>query len=328
MLTKRQNLLETIHGGSPDRYVNQFEAFAIQRETPFTRRNPNPARGQLNIVNAWGVTKSWPENTPGPFPVHDEAHIVIRDIRHWQDYVTPPELSFSETEWAPFKAAADQVNREEYFVTSVVAPGIFEQCHYLMEISRCLINFYLEPDSMHEIIEMLTDWELAYARQLCQYIHPDAILHHDDWGSQTSTFMSPEMFREFLVPAYQRIYGYYKSQGVEVIVHHSDSYAATLVPDMIHMGIDIWQGCMRSNNIPQLIRNYGGKISFMCGIDNADVDRPDWTSEMVVQSVRRAIEDGARHYFIPCMTGGGPGSSFSGVYDAVSAEIAAINCTN
>ena len=29
MLTKKQNLLETIRGGHPDRYVNQYEAIAM-----------------------------------------------------------------------------------------------------------------------------------------------------------------------------------------------------------------------------------------------------------------------------------------------------------
>ena len=29
MLTKRQNLMETIRGGNPDRFVNQYEPFAI-----------------------------------------------------------------------------------------------------------------------------------------------------------------------------------------------------------------------------------------------------------------------------------------------------------
>lgn len=65
MLTKRENLLETIHGGNPDRYVNQYEAFALLRANPFADTNPNPAPGQLNVVNAWGVTKSWPKGTPG-----------------------------------------------------------------------------------------------------------------------------------------------------------------------------------------------------------------------------------------------------------------------
>ncbi|HHU05557.1 MAG TPA: uroporphyrinogen decarboxylase [Clostridiales bacterium] len=325
MLTKRQNFLETIRGGKPDRYVNQFEAFAIQRETPFSLRNPSPARGQLNVVDAWGVTRSWPEGTPGPFPVHDDAHIVIKDITRWRDFVTPPNIIFPDEEWAPYVKKAQAVDRSEYFVTAMVAPGVFERCHYLMEISNCLINFYEEPECMHELIDMLTDWELRWAAELCKHLKPDAILHHDDWGSRQTTFLSPEMFREFFLPAYKKIYGYYKTHGVEVIVHHSDSYAATLVPSMIEMGIDVWQGCMRSNNIPQLLKTYGGKISFMCGIDNADVDREDWTPELVKAAVHQAIEEGSRLYFIPCAAGGGPGSCYPGVYECITSEIEQIN---
>ena len=29
MLTKKQNLIETMKGGNPDRFVNQYEAFYI-----------------------------------------------------------------------------------------------------------------------------------------------------------------------------------------------------------------------------------------------------------------------------------------------------------
>ncbi len=71
--------------------------------------------------------------------------------------------------------------------------------------------------------------------------------------------MSPAMFDEFLLEPYKEIYGYYHSHGVELVIHHSDSYAATLVPSMIEMGIDVWQGCMETNNLPELIRKYGGK---------------------------------------------------------------------
>ena len=38
MLTKRQNMLETIRGGSPDRFVNQFEALGFIMDTPYSRR--------------------------------------------------------------------------------------------------------------------------------------------------------------------------------------------------------------------------------------------------------------------------------------------------
>lgn len=321
MLTKRQNLLETIHGGHPDRFVNQYEAFGAVQGSPFGMRNPRPKYGELNVVNAWGVTRSWPKGTPGAFPVHDPAHIVIKDIEHWRDYVKVPRVVYDAQEWEPFIAKAEAIDRKEQFVTPFIAPGVFEQCHYLMEIQNCLMAFYEYPDEMHEIIDCITEFELDYAAEICKYLKPDALFHHDDWGSQRSTFLSPEMFREFYKPAYEKIYGYYKSHGVELIIHHSDSYAATLVPDMIDMGIDIWQGVMTTNNIPELIQKYGGKISFMGGIDSASVDYEGWTQEVVAREVDRACRECGKLYFIPNASQGLPVSTFPGVYDALSEEI-------
>ena len=34
MLTKRQNLMETIKGGKPDRFVNQYEFMNLMMEAP------------------------------------------------------------------------------------------------------------------------------------------------------------------------------------------------------------------------------------------------------------------------------------------------------
>ena len=107
MLSKRQNLLETIRGGHPDRYVNQYEAIALLFGTPYSVRNAMPTKGGPNVKNAWGVTISFPEGMPGPFPVHDEEHIVCKDITHWRDYVKAPNVKFSAEEWAPFVAEAE-----------------------------------------------------------------------------------------------------------------------------------------------------------------------------------------------------------------------------
>ncbi len=326
MLTKRQNLLEVINCGNPDRYVNQWEAFAIQRRNPMSVISPSVRKGQTMIRNAWGVYRSFPENVPGAFPVHDPEHIVIKDVEHWRDYIPViPSVKFPEAQWEEAIAAAEAVDRNEQFVTTMITPGVFEQCHYLMEIQNCLVALYEYPDEMHEIIDMYTDFELAYAEEICRHLHPDALAHHDDWGTQRSTFMSPEMFEEFFVPAYKQIYGYYKDHGVQVIIHHSDSYAATLVPQMIDLGIDIWQGVMRSNDIPAMLKEYTGKITFMGGINSADVDFEGTTQEVIRGVVERAIQEGSKHSFIPCCTMGGPGSIYPGVYDMVSAEIARIN---
>ena len=246
---------------------------------------------------------------------------LLTTITEWKKTVHAPNVVFTDEQWAPFVEMAEKVDRNEYFVTHYVAPGIFEQCHYLQEIQNCLINFYEEPEAMHELIDYITEWELKYAEEVCKHLHPDALFHHDDWGSQQSTFISPAMFEEFFLPAYKKVYGYYKDHGVELIVHHSDSYAATLVPYMIEMGIDIWQGVMNTNNIPELIKQYGGKITFMGGVDSATVDRPDWTREMVAEQVRKACESCGTKFYIPNTSQGGAMSTYPGVYEAVSEEI-------
>ena len=128
---------------------------------------------------------------------------------------------------------------------------------------------------------------------------PDVLFHHDDWRTQRSTFLSTAMFREFFLDPYKRIYKYYHDHGVELVIHHNDCYCAPFIPTMIEMGIDVWQGCMSVNNLPELIKEYGKDITFMGGIDNGLVDRADWTQEMIANATDQLCRDCGKLYFIP-----------------------------
>lgn len=317
MLTKRQNLMETIKGGNPDRFVKQYEFMHFIMETP---GGTFPQPGQT-IKNEWGITFTWPEGQIGGFPVHDEEHKVLKDITEWRKYVKAPAIPTSEEAWVAAVEHANSVDRNEEFVTIFVAPGVFEMCHHLMSMEDALMALYEEPELMHELIDYLTEHELAYAKALIDHLHPDCIFHHDDWGGQKSSFISPAMFEEFYLPAYKKIYGFYKDNGVELLIHHSDSYAANLVPFMLEMGVDIWQGVMTTNNTPELIKKYGGQLSFMGDIDSGVVDFPTWTPEIIAKEVERACKNCGKLYFIPCQTQGGNWSSFPGVYDTISQEV-------
>lgn len=321
MLTKRENLLETIRGGKPDRYVNQFEFLHLIYQTPFDLQDPYPSYGQCNVKNSWGVTLSWPEGTPGPFPVHDDAHRLLKDITEWKQIIKAPNLVFPESAWEPALQEVAAIDRSQEFAAVFMAPGVFDRLHYFMGMEDAMVNFYEEPEATHDLIKYLTDWELEYAESVCSHLHPDALFHHDDWGSQRSTFLSPAMFDDFLLDAYKQIYGFYRDHGVELIVHHSDSYAETIVPEMIEMGVNIWQGVMSTNNIPAMIEKYGKQITFMGGIDSAAVDHPGWTREEIHEKVKQACEKYGTKYFIPNTTQGGDFSTFEGVYEAVSQEI-------
>ena len=322
MLTARENLIETIEGGKPDRIVNQYEGLALLFH-PFLFRSPMVQKGtevKDAIPNAWGVYNAFPKNTPGAFPVQDADHVLVKDIDHWQDYVKVPDTNFTDEEWGKCKEMYDAVG-DKAMKATFVAPGVFEQCHHMCKIDDTLMAMYESPDELHDMIKMLTEFELRIAEGICDHLHPEAIFHHDDWGSQKSTFMSPSMFEEFFVEPYKQIYGYYHEHGVKYIFHHSDSYAATLVPDMIEMGIDVWQGCMRSNNVPELVKKYGDKIAFMGDIDNKLMDFEGWTVEDCRKAARDSMDACGMKSFIPCITQGGPGSVYSGAYKAMCDEI-------
>ena len=60
MLTPRQNFIETVRGGHPDRYVNQFEAMVFVPDPISANMIPMLKPGETK-ADGWGQTWSWPE---------------------------------------------------------------------------------------------------------------------------------------------------------------------------------------------------------------------------------------------------------------------------
>ena len=314
MLTAKDNLREVLKpNGNPDRFVNQYEFMRIVFP-PNILANPMPTHGQLNVKNMWGVYYSYPEGNPGPFPLDTPDKVLIDDIEDWKEKVKDPGTDWPDELWNVTQGMMDAIDGEKCFKACFVAPGLFEQVHAFCGITDAMMYYLTNEDEMHELLKFLTDWELRVAEKICDRLHPDAILHHDDWGSEMNSFLRPEMFDEYFTEHYKQIYSYYHDHGVELIVHHNDSYGANLIPYMIEMGIDIWQGCMRSNNVPELVEKYKGQITFMGNIDNKQVDFDGWTVEDCERAALMAVENMEPHSYIPCITQGGPGSVYEGTY--------------
>lgn len=324
MLTKKQNLLETIRHGHPDRFVNQFEYLSLIFDPVQNHFGAMCPLGST-AVNGWGVHLIWPENTPGPIPVHNEQVTLLKDISDWHDVIeanAPDPHSIPDSEWEGTLRAVEKIDRNETFVSPFSANGLFEKLHYFMGMENALVSMYEEPEEVSALIRFLTDWMIEAAKEVIRRYHPDAIFQHDDWGAQTKLLMSPEMWREFFKPAYIKLYKFWKTEGgAEIIIHHGDCYIADLVPDMIEMGVDIHQGTVSENNIPELIRLYGDKITFHGGIDNGKYDRADWKKEEITAALTKLLKETGGKSLIPAFTMGGPGTSFDGPYDYLSSEI-------
>lgn len=322
MLTPRENFDETRKAdGHPERFVNQYD-FISFLYGPYTFDSMPPEKGGPEKVSPWGYTTAFREDQPGAFPVHSPRElIVLQDFEDWKDYVKAPKCTYSDAEWEPLVKAAEQVDRSQTYACSFIAPGMFELLHYLAGMEDALAAFYEYPDEVKEIIKYILDWEITLCDDICAHVHPDGVFSHDDWGSRRSTFLDPEMFEEFFLEPYKTLYGRWRENGAELVCHHSDAYGATLIPAMLEMGIDLWQGVMTSNDIPALIEKYKGQMVFMGGLDGADVEKEDWTDEFIKSYVVDICKKCGPHSFVPCITQGLPMSMYDGLYDSITKAI-------
>ncbi len=311
--------------GKPDRQLVQYEALNLWLFDPVNGYLMNGRHPGMTGKDHWGVTIAWPADHPGQQPIVNDETKVLKDITHWRDYVTAPDVEANcQQGWEECIAAARAATGDEKLLCAFSGTGLFEECHFLMGFADTLTNLYEHPQEMHELIDYICEFKLKVLKLYCEKFKPDAIFFHDDWGTKTQLFMSPDMWREFFKEPYRRIYSYIRSQGL-IAIHHADSYLAPIVEDMVEIGIQCWQGVLPENNIPELQERLQGKMILMGGI-GASIDTPDSTEEEIREYVKKALNEYCPGgHFIPSITYGLAGTIFPHVDPIIDDEIKKYN---
>ncbi len=316
MLTPRENLQKMLDGEQTERLVNGYEPF------DFVLTDPLIAKYYLNCyiegqdtLDPWGVTIRWKKGEHAGMPYVTEENKLIKDVTEWKEHFVKQNDVFPEEAWEAAKKQVAGMDRKNHFVTGIMVSGVFEKLHSFMGFEDTLMNFYLEPEAMHELIDAVFEWKMAYAKEMIDHLDLDFMLYHDDLGAKDRPFFSNEIFEEFFKEGYEKLFGYMHERGVKILFH-SDSYCETLVEDFVDCHIDIWQGALCTNNFETIQNKVHGKLICMGGVDSI-IDRADWTQEEVDKEVLRAIEAGVPYgAFIPCITYGLKESIFPGVIEA------------
>lgn len=322
-MNPKQNFLEILKRGKPEALVRSWEPFGFVFDPLLDFTNPI-SPGQT-AVDPWGVTVNWGEDEPGSMPIINDHTKVCRDVTNWRNTVKAPDVAGADIDWSESVIITNEFRKQDKLTMHEIVTGLFEQLHFLLGFEDTLMNFLLEPDAMHELLDYITEFKLTYCKLLVDNLHPDSVLFHDDWGSKKNLFVSAEIWREFFKPRYARIYGYLKENDV-ILVHHADCHCELIVQDMVDLGIDVWQGVTPENNIPAIQKKLEGKLILMGGIDASLVDRKDYNEETIRKEVRRACDDYVPGgSFIPCLTYGEEGSIYPGVNDIIMDEIGKIS---
>lgn len=100
MSTPKGIFLELIKpDGQPERQLCQYEALHMCLTDPInTYLRGNRKRGSVS-KDRWGTTISFPEDAPGPIPVHTPELSVCTDVTRWKETIHVPDLSVCSEGW-------------------------------------------------------------------------------------------------------------------------------------------------------------------------------------------------------------------------------------
>ena len=194
--------------------------------------------------------------------------------------------------------ALESLGKTRYFI-GMAHLALFERYHCLRGMENALADFYLNPEEARRLLSALTDYFVELVRAWGRLGSVDCLFLTDDWGTQKSLMISPEMWIDFFAPSYRRICDEAHSADMEVCFH-SCGNVAQIIGGLVDAGVDIIDPLQpESMDLGRIIREYGGAAAFSGGI--SDQALAGYSPEQVRDEVRRTIDllgSGSRRAYI------------------------------
>jgi uroporphyrinogen-III decarboxylase len=168
---------------------------------------------------------------------------------------------------------------------------LFERLHMLHGFARTLEDFYLEPEKIHRLLDMILEFKVEHldeaARRFGDRVH--GVLLTDDWGTQQNTFVSAETFEEFFLERYRQLFAAIHSHGWHVMLH-SCGRINDFVPMFIDVGVDVLNMQQpQAYGIWDLGRSFVGNVCFLTTVD-IQATLPTGDPETVRAEARELVE--------------------------------------
>jgi uroporphyrinogen decarboxylase len=198
---------------------------------------------------------------PGFFEgMEDPARI---DEFHWPDpsgHMSVPQCS-KAIDAAP----------EGYAVMGIMWSAHFQDACSAFGMENALMTMLTCPEMFDAVIERIVEFYLQ-ANEIFYEAGKgklDAVLIGNDFGSQTSLMVNPDLLRKHVFPGTKKLVDQAHSYGLKVL-HHSCGSVFPVIGDLINLGVDSIhpiQAKATDMDARHLKKHFGGKTSFCGGVD-------------------------------------------------------------
>lgn len=224
---------------------------------------PIPVQGDITL-NEFGMKM---KPTPLYVEVIECPLQQVSSVEQVQAYAFPDPRAQGR-----FDNARKEIQRfgADYFIIGDCELSIFELAWHLTGMEKYMMALAMEEEWLELLNDKVEYWTTQLALQLIE-LDVDAIWFGEDLGTQTSTLISPGMWRNRFKPRYQRMFDALRKVNPDIIlIMHSDGAVAPLLDDFIEMGVQVYnpvQPNVPGSDPEELKNTYGHSISFFGGID-------------------------------------------------------------
>ncbi|MBS3763526.1 MAG: hypothetical protein KGZ25_09525 [Planctomycetes bacterium] len=181
----------------------------------------------------------------------------------------------------------------------------------LMGDEKLCLSYYTQPDFIKKLLQTYSNMLFVVSEEMLGRVDVDWMHMSEDMCYRSAMMVSPDIFREFMMPHYKRIIGLYRSHGTRIFSVDTDGHLGQLLPLLIEAGINAVLPCevRAGNDICELREKYGEQMAFMRGINKlALADNPTPLLPMKNSSTsnpQKAIEDEISYRVPPMIRTGG-----------------------
>lgn len=223
-------------------------------------------RAGVPFTDAWGcVWETTDDGITGTVTRHPLA-----DWDALGDFVVPdPDRSNGLTgiDWSHMKNEAQAIRAQgRYCVGSLEHGHAFLRLSYLRGYENLLFDMADSEPRLHRLIDMVAQFSEGIVRRYLD-LGIAMMCYPEDLGAQHGPLVSPELFRRFIKPVYERLAAPARKAGC--LVHmHSDGNIRTLTEDLLACGVDALNLQDLVNGVAWIAAHLKGRICI-----DLDVDR-------------------------------------------------------
>ncbi|HUV08190.1 MAG TPA: uroporphyrinogen decarboxylase family protein [Spirochaetia bacterium] len=141
----------------------------------------------------------------------------------------------------------------------------FERIHCLRGMERVFVDLYENRRQIMTLLEALASFNTELIRGWSE-AGVDGVFLSDDWGSQNSLLISPEMWRELFKPWYAALARTAHEAGLQFWLHSCGNVSA-IIGDLIECGVDVLHPIQpEAMDLTRLSKSFRGRLTFCGGI--------------------------------------------------------------